>query len=191
MSSRLRHFASVAVLATLLVGLSKPSLTQDFVVAEDLHRWCLEAKHGEFEPVSAASLAPAQISFLIDCTILPPAPPPGGFSREIASEASIATAKKRADKRIAAQQVQRIKIADTLLTHEFNPNFISNLGSPLIATMVVSDFPVEWKVRVITLMIEQGADPTVKNPYGLTALDLAKHHKQQKIVELLLRQPAN
>lgn len=186
MSSRLKLFASVAVITTAVAGFCESSLAQEFALAEDISRWCLEAKHGEFEPTSAASLAPMQISYLVECTILPAAPPPGGYSMDTVTEANIAAAKKRADQRIAAERARLVKIAEALMTYEFNPNFINDMGSPLIATMVISDLPVEWRVKVMTSMIEQGADIDVRNQYGLTALDLAKHRKQQEIVELLL-----
>ncbi len=72
------------------------------------------------------------------------------------------------------------------MTYEFNPNFMDDVGNPLITTTVISDLPVEWRVKAMTSMIEQGADIDVKNQYGQTALDLAKHRKQQAIIELLL-----
>ncbi len=186
MSSRLKRLARLAVIAIAVAGFCGPSFAQDFALAEDMSRWCLEAKHGEFEPASAASLAPKQISYLVECTILPAAPPPGGYSRDIVSEADIAAARKKADQRIAAKQAKRVIIADALMTYEFNPNFMDDVGNPLITTTVISDLPVEWRVKAMTSMIEQGADIDVKNQYGQTALDLAKHRKQQAIIELLL-----
>lgn len=78
--------------------------------------------------------------------------------------------------------------AKLLLEKGANPNWQDNKGrTPLIALSekYYRDYETKQIVDIVVALLAKGADPTLKNSDGQTALDIAKLQNHKEIIELL------
>jgi ankyrin repeat protein len=156
------------ILSSLSFGYSWASESSLF--SSDTIKLCKDAEYGTLNLNKDQKMKPLEYSYLINCAISEVVSLPDEKSTSVENR----NAKKR-------------KIADFLLSQNFDVNYRDESGSTLVISVILSYMSSEWKIKNVEKLISKGCDINKKNKYGKSAVDLAKFKEESEIIKILLR----
>lgn len=84
----------------------------------------------------------------------------------------------------AVQSGDLKKVANLLEKEETDVNEMSVSSSGLSTTPLI-EATVTQSSEILLLLIKSGADVNIKNNHGWRAIDIARYHKNQEIIQIL------
>jgi ankyrin repeat protein len=129
---------------------------------------CFEAQIGQLDIKQINYSNPSKNAYLLDCS----------FASDVGEvdQTNAEVERKRRNKR---------RVAQFLLSKNIDIKYINKYGTTLLDSVILSEQPESWKLKIVKLLIKRGVDVSHRNSAGYTAIDYAKFANNKKIVEHL------
>lgn len=158
----------IMIIAIMLISCTAWSSENRVQASAKKKDQCIDASYGRLDSGNIEFKDAVHNAFLLNCSLSAVVPEPD-------------EKRETYDKCMKDKQ----KLASFLLGKNLDVNYRDLHGSTLLMSVIVSNFPGEWKEKAAMTLIKKGCDVNAVNDYGRTAIDLARFKKNEKMIKML------
>ena len=158
------------LLAGLLLTSPVAGLAANLSPANDLTKQCANALMGDID-ASKIGNDPKTVAHLIHCAL-------GSAIFEPTANVKAYTTKINRKKQI---------LLNALFEKPWDKSSRSEAGQTVLMELVLSDLPLDWRLKKIEALIDGGINIGEKNDQGDTALSFAQYRGEAKVIAILAR----